>query len=40
MDYVTATAIASLSLLLIGMAVCLARLIGSIHRFNDDLMRD
>lgn len=40
MDYVTATAIASLSILLIGMAVCLYRLVDSIHKMNDELMRD
>lgn len=40
MDYVTATAIASLSMMLIGMTVCLARLVGSIHKLNDELMRD
>ena len=37
MDYVTATAIASLSLMIIGMAVCLVGLILSIHKLNDEL---
>ena len=40
MDYVTATAIASLSMLVIGMTVCLVGLLLSIHRLNDELMRD
>lgn len=40
MDYVTATAIVSLSMLVIGMTLCLARLLGAIDRLNQELMRD
>ena len=40
MDYVTATAIASLSMLLIGTGICLARLVGSINKLNAELFQD